>query len=169
MAYKPEAIDKAFRLFCQGEPHEAIEAAMKKEYPAWSRQLLYGEEGWIKKYNWEERRAKADAKKQDLTDAIENTEELMVKAITSAITSLSEKIETQGSQVNAQDLAQLNKLSGTLNNIRKRMDMGGGADKPALFIEFLTGLVGFLKEKDADYAEQFEMYYLDEFIERIKG
>lgn len=168
-AYRADAIDTAFTLYCQGLPHEDIEREMKKTWPAWSRQLLYGDEGWIKKYNWEERRAKADAKKQELKDVIENTEAMMVKALSSAIKSLTEKIESQGSQVDAQDVAQLNKISATLNNIRKRMDGGGTADKAAWFIELLTMQLGFFKEKDPDFAEQYERYYMDEFIERVKS
>ena len=170
MAYHADAQDFALNLYCQGWSDEQIEKEMRTQWPTFTRQVLYGEGGWKKKFNWEDRRSKADAKRQELKETIEDTEGMMVKALSSAIKSLSEKIQTQGSQVKAEDVAQLNKLSATLNNIRKRMESGsGGGDKPALFIEFLAGLVGFLKEKDSDFAQQFEMYYMDEFIERVKG
>ena len=168
MAYKPDAIQKAYDLFARGLSHEDIEREMKADYPSWSRQLLYGPDGWIQKYGWEARRAKADAKRQELTDAIASTEELMVRALTSALGSLTEKIESAGSLVKAEDVTQLNKISSTLNTIRKRMAEGGSYDRAAVFLEFLKELVSFLAEKDQALAEATEEY-LDEFIERVKG
>jgi len=171
MVYKADAIDTAFGLYCQGLEYTEIEREMKKTWPKWSRQLLYGDaenEGWIKKYNWEERRAKADARKQELSDAIENTEELVIKSLTAALKSLSEKIASQGSQVKADDLAQLNKLSATINKVRERVVSGGTADKAAVFLEFLTVFISFLTEKNPDLAAEFESEYMDEFIQRVK-
>lgn len=169
MAYDGAAIDKAFRLYCQGIPHEDIEREMRKVYPAFARNTLYGDGGWIKRYNWEERRAKADARKSDLSDAIENTETLMVGSLTSAIKSLTEKIEAAGSMVKAEDLAQLSKLSTTLDKVRARMERGGGTDKATMFLEFVEELLLHLKEQDPDYAAEFEAEYLDGFIERVKS
>ena len=169
MAYKLDAVNKAYQLYAQGLPHEEIEKEMKKEYVSWSRQLLYGDDGWIKKYGWEERRTKADAKRQELTDTIASTEELMVNALAAALKTISEKIETQGALVKAEDLAQLNKISGTLNTIRKRMSEGGGYDKARVFVGFLTELMTFLKDRDPEMAATFEADHLDDFIQLVKG
>lgn len=167
--YHADAQEAAFALYCQGWSDEQIEKEMRKTWPTFTRQVLYGEGGWKKKFNWEERRSKADAKRKELGAAIESAEELIIHCLTDALGFLAEKVARQGSEVKAEDLAQMNKLSTTLNNVKKRMETGGAGDKASLFLAFLTEFLSFMKEKDKDYAEQFERDFLDEFIERIKA
>ncbi len=167
--YHADAQDFAFDLYCQGLSDEAIEKEMRKQWPRFTRQVLYGDGGWKKKFNWEERRSAADAKRKELTDAIESSEELILKSLLDAIRALSEKIRSQGSRVDPNDLAQLNKLSTTVDKIRSRMISGGTADKAAAFLDFLTVFIGFLNEKDPELAAHFEAEYMDEFIERVKS
>ncbi len=169
MAYHADAQDFAFNLYCQGWSDEQIEKEMRTQWPTFTRQVLYGEGGWKKKFNWEDRRSKADAKRQELKETIEDTEGMMVKALSSAIKSLSEKIETQGSQVKAEDVAQLNKLSATLNNIRKRMESGGSYDRAAAFIDFMTKFLGFITARDPELAQSIESEYMDDFIAEVKA
>ncbi len=169
MAYHADAQDYAFSLYCQGLSDEEIEREMRKQWPRFTRQVLYGEGGWKKKFNWEERRANADAKRKELTDAIESSEELILKSLLDAIRALSEKIRSQGSRVDPNDLAQLNKLSTTVDKIRSRMISGGTTDKAAAFLDFLTVFISFLNEKDPELAAHFEAEYMDEFIERVKS
>lgn len=60
--YPPEAVEKAFGLYLQlnGQNFDRIEREMRREFPGWTRQILFtrgaGEHyraGWIEKYGWE--------------------------------------------------------------------------------------------------------------------
>lgn len=78
MSYTQEAILKCQNLYARGLPHTQIEAEMRKEFPTWSRKLLYGEGGWIDRYGFEDARRRYEERTRAFEQAAEDTAHEMI-------------------------------------------------------------------------------------------
>jgi len=82
VSYPQAAVDKCANLYARGLPHTQIEEEMRRDWPDWSRKNLYGENGWIEKYGFEDARRRYQERTKQLEQATEDaTQEMLTELL----------------------------------------------------------------------------------------
>lgn len=121
MSYPPEAIAKAKGLYAQGCPHEHIEREMRKEWPTWTRKNLYGEDGWIERYGFDDARAEFQKQIQAHEQLAQQTSQDMLVELTALRKKLFEGMKgTEENEVpDPQKVYAYNQLTRTITQLLK--------------------------------------------------
>lgn len=139
-----EMRERAFRLYreCGGNKEMTVKRLADAGYRI-SKPTLYD---WIGKYNFDERMARADEKTLEARDAAHTTETRLMADLLRQKEKYEKYFDGLGAGIDNQAQYAYTSLVKTIVDIKARL----GADKAALFTEFIKDLIGYLSKEDLE-------------------
>lgn len=162
--YSPDAIELCRKLYCRfgGVNHDAIQREMRKDYPGWSKQLLFdkgnGKDarlGWVTKFGFEN---SLKLQSQNAIGSVENDDERRYKAVVS----LADKYQERALQGDEKAVPLFIKLTDQQIALRSKLDLSSANFET--FVESFEQMVKWAGEIDTNLAKLF-FKRKDEFIE----
>lgn len=137
-----ELRERAFRIYREssGNKELTIKRLAEAGYRI-SKPTLYD---WIGKYNFDERMTRADEKAREATDAALTTEARLLTDLHRQKEKYERYFEGLGATIDNQAQYAYTSLIKTIVDIKTRL----GADKAALFMEFIRDFIGYLSRED---------------------
>lgn len=153
-----ELREKAFRIYreCGGNKEMTLRALDSEGYSI-SKPTLYD---WIKKYNFDERLTSADLKTQKANDAVLAMEQKILADLLKQKEKYERFFDGLGAAIDNQALYAYNNLISTIVSVKAKL----GADRAALFTEFLKDFVGYLTQNSPEAVKALEEQF-DGFVE----
>jgi hypothetical protein len=107
---------------------------------------------WKEKFNWEERAARAETEEQRVKDVILSDESKILADLEKQRQKYERYFDSMGdTAIDPQATYAYNSLAKTITDIKARsMGTSVAVDKPALFMESMEFIAGYLKGKDPE-------------------
>jgi len=107
---------------------------------------------WMEKFNWKERATRAETEEQRVKDAVVSDEEKILADLKKQRQKYERYFDSLGdAAIDPQATYAYNSLAKTITDIRSRMQgPEARVDRPALFMEAMEFIAGYLKEKDPE-------------------
>ncbi len=165
--YPTEAVQLARKYYCEfGGNVDQVQKAMRKEYPNWSKGLLYDKEdkrnpknsrlGWITKHGFDKA---FELHQQNQINAVENADERRYNAVVT----LADVYQQKALDGDDKAVDKFIKLTDQQIELRNKLDLGSANFET--FVEAFELIVKWAKDIDTDLAKLFYKRK-DEFIER---
>ncbi len=116
--------------------------------------------GWIEKYNWKDRAARAENEERKATDAVVSDEARMVLDLEKQKTKYERYFDSLGeAATDTQAMYAYTNLVKTIIDVKTRI----GAYKAGLFLDFMRDLIDWLSKNDPEAVPVLERDF-DDFI-----
>lgn len=150
-SYVTETRERTYRVWReQGQNVERTIRTMKREHdiPV-TKPTLYA---WIEKFDWKGRAARAETEERRVHDVAVTDEARILADLEKQRQKYERYFDSLGeTAIDPQATYAYNSLAKTITDIRGRMQgPEARVDRPALFLESLEFIAGFLKEKDPE-------------------
>jgi hypothetical protein len=149
----------AFDTYCECDGSiEATRKTLIKKGLELSRQTLYD---WEQKYNWKERKAEIDRKRQEVEG--QTADEQLLQGLLRQKKKIEEHFESLGTEIDTQAIHGYTNLVKTIIEIRARSN----ANRAEMFMQFLKDLVEYAQKNDSEALEIIDRN-LDDFVQFVR-
>ncbi len=144
--------ERAFRVYreCGGNKELTVKRLAGEGYRI-SKPTLYD---WISKYNFDERMARADEKARETKDAAHTTEARLLSDLLRQKEKYEKYFDGLGTGIDNQAQYAYTSLVKTIVDIKTKI----GADRAALFMDFIKDLIGYLSTVDMSAVGALEKH-----------